>query len=205
MENSRATTVAKVNLHSGVCRLACSSMFKPTNMVCAVEELSTLCVQWTRRRVYWAMALLVGGDRRYSKTTRFLWVTPQRGCKRIILKSKRFRRSCQQRWPTAAFVFPKHPRDSVSNSLKVHLNHDSLSSSENASLAAAWKEIFENAVTKEAETRSYLGRLGIWAMYKLKMMGLEPPKNNSIDFTQTWETVHWSSWYCLFGWRFSVN
>ena len=75
----------------------------------------------------------------------------------------------------------------MSNSLKVHLNHDSLSSSENASLAAAWKEIFENAVTKEAETRSYLGRLGIWAMYKLKMMGLEPPKNNSIDFTQTYK------------------
>ena len=24
-------------------------------------------------------------------------------------------------------------------------------------------------------------------MYKLKMMGLEPPKNNSIDFTQTYK------------------
>ena len=60
-----------------------------------------------------------------------------------------------------------------------------LLSSENASLAAAWKEIFENAVTKEAETQSYLGRLGTWTMYKLtnKMMGLEPPKDNSIDHT----------------------
>ena len=62
-----------------------------------------------------------------------------------------------------------------------------MSAKENATLAAAWKETFEQAITKESEAQSYLGQLGTWAMHKLMkvLMGLEPPVDQE-DFTQTY-------------------
>jgi hypothetical protein len=62
-----------------------------------------------------------------------------------------------------------------------------LSSPENASLSALWKETFHNAVTIESEARSYWGKLGAYLMHLLMkgMIGLVPPTDTS-DFTQTY-------------------
>jgi len=63
-----------------------------------------------------------------------------------------------------------------------------LSDSNNETLTASWKQIFHNAIAKEAEAKSYLGQLGTWAMHLMMsaMMGLEPP-TDSVDYTQTYK------------------
>ena len=45
----------------------------------------------------------------------------------------------------------------------------------NATLAEAWKETFDNAITKEAEAQGYIGKAGTWVMHKMmsSMMGLQ--------------------------------
>ncbi len=114
----------------------------------------------------------------------------------VMMEIKMLSAKLPAKMTNCGFCFPKTPTRLGVKFLEGTLEpRFDLSSSENASLAAAWKEIFENAVTKEAETQSYLGRFGTWTMYKLtnKMMGLEPPKDNIIDHTdsQDWETLHW--------------
>lgn len=63
-----------------------------------------------------------------------------------------------------------------------------MSKPENESLAAAWKEMFDGAIAKEAEQKSYLAAIGSWAIGKMlhMMMGLEPPVDTS-EFTQTYQ------------------
>ena len=58
--------------------------------------------------------------------------------------------------------------------------------SSNATLA--WKETFDNAISKEADAQSYIGKAGTWVMHKMMsaMMGLEPPID-SADYTQTFK------------------
>ena len=60
--------------------------------------------------------------------------------------------------------------------------------SSNATLIEAWKETFDNAISKEAEAQSYIGKAGTWVMHKMMsaMMGLEPPID-SADYTQTFK------------------
>lgn len=62
-----------------------------------------------------------------------------------------------------------------------------ISNPDNATLASLWKGIFDCAIAKEAEERSYVSQLGSWAMQGAMkvMMGLEPPVDTT-DFTQTY-------------------
>jgi len=39
--------------------------------------------------------------------------------------------------------------------------------SSNATLAQAWKETFDNAISKEADAQSYIGKAGTWVMHKM--------------------------------------
>ena len=66
-------------------------------------------------------------------------------------------------------------------------NNDNTKSKVNADLASAWKDTFGNAISKERQEQSYLGRLGTWLVHKLMylVMGLEPPVDVA-DYTQTY-------------------
>ena len=59
----------------------------------------------------------------------------------------------------------------------------------NSALAALWKETFGDGIAKEAEAQSYFSRLVTMVTYKVMdlMMGLEPPKYDSVNFTQTYK------------------
>lgn len=66
--------------------------------------------------------------------------------------------------------------------------HFDMDDSSNATLTAEWKELFDNAIAKEADAQSYIGKAGTWVMHKMmrQMMGLEPPVD-SVDYTQTFK------------------
>lgn len=53
-------------------------------------------------------------------------------------------------------------------------------------LMNVWKEIFDQAIAKEAEAQSYISKIGTYIMHTIMyyLMGLEPPTDN-IDYTQT--------------------
>ena len=60
--------------------------------------------------------------------------------------------------------------------------------SSNATLTEEWKATFGNAISKEADAQSYIGKAGTWVIHKMMsaMMGLEPP-TDSADYTQTFK------------------
>mmetsp|Transcript_21964 Transcript_21964/g.45760 ORF Transcript_21964/g.45760 Transcript_21964/m.45760 type:complete len:310 (+) Transcript_21964:228-1157(+) len=62
-----------------------------------------------------------------------------------------------------------------------------LSKEENSTLVATWKEVFENAISKEDSQQSYFGMVKTYLVHTLMkwMMGLDPPVDRE-DFTQTY-------------------
>mmetsp|Transcript_27659 Transcript_27659/g.56914 ORF Transcript_27659/g.56914 Transcript_27659/m.56914 type:complete len:310 (-) Transcript_27659:334-1263(-) len=62
-----------------------------------------------------------------------------------------------------------------------------LSKEENSTLVAMWKEVFENAISKEDSQQSYFGMVKTYLVHTLMkwMMGLDPPVDRE-DFTQTY-------------------
>ena len=182
----------------GKCKLTLGHLsfgiFKPTHMVCAVEDIVNIV-----RPVDEKEGLLSNGITSRRRSSLFknneisagdppTWM--QTYHIEVIMEIETPSAKLPAKMTNCGFCFPETPMRLGVKFLEGKLEPQfDLSSSENGSLAAAWREIFENAVTKEAETQLYLGRLGTWAMYILtnKMMGLEPLKDNSIDFTQTYK------------------
>ncbi|KAL7524909.1 hypothetical protein ACHAXR_000771, partial [Thalassiosira sp. AJA248-18] len=152
-------------------------MFKPTTTVCAVEDIINIVEQQsTGEREQ------PGKDEDADAPT---WT--QTYNTDVLMEIETPSAKLPARLVTHGTCFPKSPTQ-----LGVKFTDGTLeprfdiSSSENASLAASWKEIFDHAIANEAKEQSLLGQVGTWAMHKVMqmMMGLEPPVDTS-DYTQT--------------------
>jgi hypothetical protein len=166
-------------------------MFKPTKLVCAVEDIFNI-LHPVDEKEGGLLSNGITGRRRSSLASPVdappTWM--QTYDLEVMIEIETPTAKLPARLTNYGFCFPETPtRLAIKFSEgKLEPRFD-LSSPADAALSAAWKEIFDNAITKEAEAQSHLGRLATWATYKLMnaMMGLEPPTDNSVDFTQIYK------------------
>lgn len=158
-------------------------MFKPTKMVCVVEDIVNVVKPIDANE---------GGsedERQKGHRGGNVPAWTQTYNLEVLMDIEASSAKLPAKLTNYAVCFPKSPtRLGVRFSSGTLAPRFDLSSSDNATLAAAWKETFGNAVAKEAESQSYLGKLGTWLTQKLMkmMMGLEMPIDMD-DFTQTYK------------------
>ena len=153
-------------------------LFKPTNLVCAVEEIVN--VVQTVDEKDGSITEEQNKDKdapAWSSTYNF----------EVLMEIETPNAKLPAKLTNYGVCFPRsNERLGVKFTRCVLEPRFDLSNSDNATLAAVWKETFDSAIAKEAEAQSYVGQAGTWLMHKMMkmMMGLEPPIDTS-DFTQT--------------------
>lgn len=154
-------------------------MFKPTKIVCAVDEIINIVEQLIKNEE---------GDNQQGRDGDIPAWTQSYIMEALIDIETSSSTKLPARIVTCGVCWPQSP-----TRLGVTFNRGTLeprfdlSSPENVSLSALWKETFHNVIAKEAEARSYLGKFGTYLMHLLMkgIIGLAVPMDSS-DFTQTY-------------------
>ena len=133
-------------------------MFKPTTIVCAVDDIVNIVED---------VVIEDGDDTTTNNKDDVLW--RQTYTIDVLMKIETPNGiKLPARLTNFGECFPtSKDRLSVKFTQGTLQPHFDMEDSSNATLAAEWKDIFDNAISKEAEAQSYIGKAGTWVMHKM--------------------------------------